>query len=70
MSKYSIECCEEMKNNSGIDAIIESTDYKPYKFNGGKKILPAAYIFDDESCSSYKINFCPFCGKKIEIIEN
>lgn len=63
---YTINCCEEMRGEllcrGGLVAIYDRIDNKPL-------LTPQAFIISDGGHGGMApAKFCPFCGKKIEIV--
>ena len=48
-----IFCCESLRNVTLQDGIMFSKDFVGLAFDNGR----------------YRIDFCPFCGKKVEVSE-
>lgn len=70
-------CCDEIESNPLINLVHEYT-YRNNSFDDDNTLKPSFTLVHSETISSwgdeweedtyYKINFCPFCGKPIELV--
>lgn len=58
------KCCERFQKILKEDTVLTILDYIPYV---GTKTKPLAYLQSDGGHGGLEdIDFCPFCGKKLE----
>jgi len=54
-------CCEDMKG------YIDSLYIRLHEYDDKKEVVIDTAMYDE---NEVEIEYCPFCGKKIEIIQN
>jgi hypothetical protein len=67
MNKNIKECCESMKRFSTLNCNIHKTkfDCPDVLIDLGKTGIEHRIIIHDGGSSGIKINYCPWCGKKL-----
>ena len=60
-------CCTKMRDNPYIDFTNENVSSENGNFGGSH--IPQFCVWEDafERVDNFFINFCPFCGEKIEV---
>jgi len=61
-------CCRDMRN--ALEDKVGYEDYRTFEFSSitGEINLPLQYSDYGIGCHHKRIHYCPFCGRKIELI--